>query len=58
MIRAKIIGATGYGGLGIMSTLYGDLDSGVTRDKLLDAYRDFYHDEPFVKVYDRPAHYP
>ena len=40
---------------GIMSTLYGDLDSGVTRDKLLDAYRDFYHDEPFVRVYDRDA---
>jgi N-acetyl-gamma-glutamyl-phosphate reductase len=40
---------------GIMSTLYGDADTGVTRDKLLDAYRDFYHDEPFVRVYDRDA---
>lgn len=40
---------------GIMSTLYADADAGVTRDKLLDAYRDFYQNEPFVRVYDRDA---
>lgn len=35
---------------GIMSCLYGRLASGATQDRILSAYRDFYRNEPFVKV--------
>ncbi len=38
---------------GIMSTLYATTNPGVTIDRLLDAYRAFYKDAPFVRVFDR-----
>lgn len=38
---------------GIMSTLYGRVAPGVTEEKVLKLYRDFYQDEPFVRVYDK-----
>jgi N-acetyl-gamma-glutamyl-phosphate reductase len=37
---------------GIMSCLYSDLAPGQTQTTVLDAYRDFYAGEPFVRVYD------
>jgi len=40
---------------GIMASLYGDLTGGTTPDELLDCYRTFYENEPFVRVYDRTA---
>ncbi|MDA0577330.1 MAG: N-acetyl-gamma-glutamyl-phosphate reductase [Verrucomicrobia bacterium] len=40
---------------GIMSTLYGTLAAGQTQASVLAAYREFYHDEPFVRVYDHSA---
>ncbi|MDA3798865.1 MAG: N-acetyl-gamma-glutamyl-phosphate reductase [Kiritimatiellae bacterium] len=38
---------------GIMSTLYGRVAPGVTEEKVLELYRDFYKNEPFVRVYDK-----
>lgn len=40
---------------GIMSTLYGDLAPGQTQKRVLEAYRAFYRDEPFVRVHDAGA---
>jgi N-acetyl-gamma-glutamyl-phosphate reductase len=40
---------------GILSTLYGRLDAGMTRDKLVALYRDFYTGSSFVKIFDRSA---
>ncbi|GHS91222.1 N-acetyl-gamma-glutamyl-phosphate reductase [Planctomycetales bacterium] len=40
---------------GIMSCLYGRLTAGVTAAQALDAYRDFYADEKFVRVQDTAA---
>lgn len=40
---------------GIMSTLYGKLKENVAAAELLEAYRDFYSNEPFVRVYDSSA---
>jgi N-acetyl-gamma-glutamyl-phosphate reductase len=40
---------------GIMSTLYGRVAPGVTEEKALKIYRDFYANEPFVRVYDKDA---
>jgi N-acetyl-gamma-glutamyl-phosphate reductase len=36
---------------GIMSTLYGTVDAGTTRDDVVAMYREFYSDSPFVRVY-------
>jgi N-acetyl-gamma-glutamyl-phosphate reductase len=38
-----------------MSTLYGKLKENVAAAELLEAYRDFYSNEPFVRVYDSSA---
>lgn len=38
---------------GIMSTLYGRVDKGVTEKQVLELYKEFYADEPFVRVYDK-----
>jgi len=38
---------------GIMSCLYGTLNEALSRDEVLELYRDFYKDDPFVRVYDR-----
>ncbi len=38
---------------GIMSTLYGKLSKGMTQQKVLDIYEDFYNDEPFVKDFSK-----
>lgn len=35
---------------GIMSTLYGTLAPGATQASVLDAYREFYRGEPFVRI--------
>lgn len=40
---------------GILSTLYGQLEPGLSREKVLDIYRAFYADATFVKVFDRSA---
>jgi N-acetyl-gamma-glutamyl-phosphate reductase len=40
---------------GILSTLYGRLDAGITREKIVETYREFYTDATFVKVFDRSA---
>jgi len=40
---------------GILSTLYGRLQEGWTREKVVELYRDFYADSVFVKVFDRTA---
>jgi len=40
---------------GILSTLYGRLDEGVSADRVLAAYREFYADSVFVQVFDRSA---
>lgn len=48
---AQVVPAT----RGILSTLYGRLDTGWTREALVDLYRDFYAQAPFVKVFDRSA---
>ncbi|TWT76939.1 N-acetyl-gamma-glutamyl-phosphate reductase [Posidoniimonas polymericola] len=37
---------------GILSTSYATLADGVDQNKLMDALRDFYRDEPFVQVID------
>ena len=36
---------------GILSTLYGTLNNAVTESEVLDLYREFYADSPFVRVY-------
>ncbi len=38
---------------GILSTLYAVTGAGVTTDKLLDCYREYYKASPFVRVLDR-----
>lgn len=48
---AQVVPAT----RGILSTLYARLDEGMSRDAIVDLYRDFYKDSPFVKVFDRSA---
>ena len=48
---AQVVPAT----RGILSCLYGRLDEGVTREKLVETYRAFYADAPFVHVFDRSA---
>ena len=40
---------------GILSTLYGDLEAAAAEQELLDVYRDFYKDSPFVRVYGSTA---
>jgi N-acetyl-gamma-glutamyl-phosphate reductase len=40
---------------GILSTLYGRLNEGVSVEQVLELYRDFYRDSVFVKVFDRSA---
>lgn len=37
---------------GIMTTIYAKIDDGVTYERLLEAYREFYRSEPFVRVHD------
>ena len=37
---------------GIMTTIYAPLADGVTYEKILDAYKAFYKDEPFVTITD------
>ncbi len=48
---AQVVPAT----RGILSTLYAPLEEGVTCEGLLELYRGFYADAPFVKVFDRSA---
>ncbi len=38
---------------GILSTLYAPLDEGVSYEQVLEVYRNFYADSPFVQVFDR-----
>lgn len=40
---------------GIMSTLYGQLRQPMTEDQVIDLYREFYKDSPFVRVYPSTA---
>lgn len=40
---------------GIMSCLYGDLEDGITPAAVQEAYRDFYADEPFVRLFNRDS---
>ncbi len=40
---------------GILSTLYGDLEAAVTEPELVELYRGFYKDSPFVRVYGSTA---
>ena len=40
---------------GIVSSLYGKLAAETTEEEALLAYRDFYRDEPFVRIYDSSA---
>ncbi|MEG1479635.1 MAG: N-acetyl-gamma-glutamyl-phosphate reductase [Kiritimatiellia bacterium] len=40
---------------GIMSTLYAQLDTAVTEAQVLELYREFYKDSPFVRVYPSTA---
>jgi N-acetyl-gamma-glutamyl-phosphate reductase len=41
---------------GILTTCYAPLASGKSERKLKELYRDFYKDEPFVRVVDSPPH--
>ena len=41
---------------GILTTCYASLVSGKDEKKLKELYRDFYKDEPFVRVVDAPPH--
>jgi N-acetyl-gamma-glutamyl-phosphate reductase len=41
---------------GILTTCYATLASGKSEKKLKELYRDFYKDEPFVKIVDSPPH--
>ena len=38
---------------GILSCLYGRLEPGVTRDRVMEIYREAYRDAPFVEVFGR-----
>ena len=38
---------------GILATCYANLNSSATEDDLLSLYRDFYKDEPFVRIYEK-----
>lgn len=40
---------------GIMTCLYGTMPQGVSQQRVLDAYRDFYAGSPFVRVMDAPS---
>lgn len=40
---------------GIMSTLYGSLQNGGSEKDVVDCYRAFYKDSPFVRIYDSSA---
>ncbi|HEY8240491.1 MAG TPA: N-acetyl-gamma-glutamyl-phosphate reductase, partial [Kiritimatiellia bacterium] len=40
---------------GILSSIYGTLAAGMTYEKVLEAYREWHKDNPFVRVYDRNA---
>jgi N-acetyl-gamma-glutamyl-phosphate reductase len=40
---------------GIMSSLYGELTSELSEQDVLETYRNFYRNEPFVRVYDGSA---
>lgn len=40
---------------GILSTLYGTLNEGVSPDHVLSAYREFHKENIFVRIYDRAA---
>ena len=40
---------------GIMSTLYGDLRSGVSEADVQNAYKEFHSKNSFVRLYDRSA---
>lgn len=37
---------------GILSTLYADLTKALSTAELVDRYREFYRDEPFVRIYE------
>lgn len=39
---------------GILDICHGFVDAGVTREQVLDLYRDFYGNEQFIKVFDMP----
>ena len=39
---------------GILSLCRGFLSDSMSRDELLDLYRDYYHSHPFVQIYDLP----
>ena len=38
---------------GIFATCYANLTGSATEDELLSLYRDFYKDEPFVRIYEK-----
>jgi N-acetyl-gamma-glutamyl-phosphate reductase len=40
---------------GILSSIYGTLAAGMTYEKVLEAYREWHKDNPFVRIYDRNA---
>ena len=40
---------------GILSCLYGRLDAGISRESLVERYREYYAEAPFVHVFDRSA---
>lgn len=40
---------------GILSTLYGRLEPGITLEKVMETYQAFYEDAVFVEVFDRSA---
>ncbi|MBN1654780.1 MAG: N-acetyl-gamma-glutamyl-phosphate reductase [Deltaproteobacteria bacterium] len=40
---------------GIMSTLYGELTRATSEKEVLQAYQNFYRDEPFIRLYDSSA---
>ena len=40
---------------GIMTTIYAKVTAGTTYESVLEAYKDFYKDEPFVGVYDESS---
>lgn len=48
---AQVVPAT----RGILSSLYGRLEEGVTAKQVVKTYEDFYADSAFVKVFDRSA---
>ncbi len=40
---------------GILSCLYGELREGTRREAVLEAYREWHRDHPFVRIFDRSA---